>query len=173
MNLKSTLIGSTMLVVLLTAGAAQSLSGSNTVYTDDIVNGQVYGGDLANSAVTGSKIYNNTVTGTDVNEATLVPTCRSGLTKVGDVCFGSQRAAAGFGAAIADCIDERLRLPTISEGRLIASSLNSDTFIWVDSAFKNGDAFGAAIAKSDSYGLADNAFSNIPYHCVTTVGARP
>ena len=46
MNLKSTVIGSTLLVVLLTAGAAQSLSGSNTVTSDDIVDRTIVANDI-------------------------------------------------------------------------------------------------------------------------------
>lgn len=54
------------LVVLVTAGAAQGLAGSNTVYSDDIVNGQVGYGDLKDSAVGGRKILNGSVTGADL-----------------------------------------------------------------------------------------------------------
>jgi len=81
MNIRSTIIGTTLLVVLLTAGAAQSLSGSNTVFSDDIVDGTVTHADIkANSiggsrlldnAVTGGKILDSTVTGADVNESSL------------------------------------------------------------------------------------------------------
>lgn len=54
------------LVVLLTAGAAQSLTGSNSVFTDDIAAGQVTYADLRDNAVTGRKILDNSVTGADV-----------------------------------------------------------------------------------------------------------
>jgi len=71
MKIRSAAGGSAALVILLTAGAAQCLTGSDTVFTDDIVNGQVFGSDIANSSITSAKIYNNTITGIDVNEATL------------------------------------------------------------------------------------------------------
>jgi len=67
----STIIGYTLLTLLLTAGAAQSLSGSNTVFTDDIVDGAVTTPDIKANAVSGSKILNNSVTGTDLNESTI------------------------------------------------------------------------------------------------------
>jgi hypothetical protein len=80
-NYRSTIIGFAVLVILLTAGAAQSLDGSNTVFGDDIVDGtittpdlkvgSISGSRLLDSGITSSKIYDNTITGVDVNEATL------------------------------------------------------------------------------------------------------
>jgi len=84
---RSTIISFAGLVLLLTAGAAQGLSGSNTVFSDDIVDGTITHGDvkpnslggsrLLNNAITGSKVFNNSITGTDVNEATLEFPCGS------------------------------------------------------------------------------------------------
>jgi hypothetical protein len=71
MNIRYATFAAVLLVILVTAGAAQSLSGSNTVASDDIINGQVYGPDIANNAVSGAKIYPNSVTGADINESTL------------------------------------------------------------------------------------------------------
>ena len=58
--------GYVALVVLVTAGAAQSLAGSNTVFTDDIVDGQVTYSDIRDNAMTGKKILDNSVTGADL-----------------------------------------------------------------------------------------------------------
>lgn len=84
---RSTIVGVSALIVLLSAGAAQSLPDSNTVFGDDIVDGtittpdlkagSISGSRLLDNGVTGSKIFNNSVTGADVNESTLnlkVPT---------------------------------------------------------------------------------------------------
>jgi len=101
-SVPASIVGYVVLVVILTAGAAQSLSGSNTVYTDDIVNGQVYGGDIAANAVSGSKIYPNSVTGADVNESTLkLPGVirATAVTSTGVKVFGAGTAArTGLGA---------------------------------------------------------------------------
>jgi len=69
----ASLVGYAALTLLLTAGAAQSLSGTNTVDSGDIIDGQVATPDLKTGSVSGSKILDNSVTGTDVNEATLKP----------------------------------------------------------------------------------------------------
>lgn len=63
--------GYAALIVVLSAGAAQSLSGSNTVFSDDIADGQVRYADVRDGAMTGRKILNNSITGADVNEASL------------------------------------------------------------------------------------------------------
>ena len=75
------LLGYTALTIILTAGAAQSLAGSNTVTSDDIVDGTITHADVKpnslggsrflDNSVTSSKILNNTVTGADINEGTL------------------------------------------------------------------------------------------------------
>jgi len=71
MRTRSTILGFATLIVLLTAGAAQSLSGSNTVFSDDIVDGTITTPDLKTGALSGSKILDNSVTGTDINESTI------------------------------------------------------------------------------------------------------
>ena len=77
-SLKSAALGIACVVVLLAAGAAQSLSGSNTVFSDDIVDGNVTSADIKDqavlyadikdSAVTGKKLLDGSVTGADIQE---------------------------------------------------------------------------------------------------------
>lgn len=81
MDVRSAVLGLAALVILLTAGAAQSLSGSNTVYSDDIVDNAVTSADLGTNSVTkpkvadnaigGAEVLNNALTGSDINESTL------------------------------------------------------------------------------------------------------
>jgi len=54
------------LTVLLTAGAAQSLAGSNTVFSDDIVDGQVKFADIKPDAVTSSRIRTDAVGASEI-----------------------------------------------------------------------------------------------------------
>ncbi len=65
------LLGYTALTIVLTAGAAQSLSGSNTVFTDDIVDGQVTYADIKNGAVGSAKLRDNVVTGAKILDRTI------------------------------------------------------------------------------------------------------
>jgi hypothetical protein len=67
----ASIIGYVMVILIVTAGAAQSLSGSNTVFSDDIVDGAVYNPDIHDRAVTGAKVLNDSLTGSDINEQSL------------------------------------------------------------------------------------------------------
>lgn len=81
MRTRSIILGYVTLTLLLTAGAAQGLSGSNTVFTDDIAPGAVTFSDINEDAVTSSRIApgsvfssdiaDNAVSGTDINEASI------------------------------------------------------------------------------------------------------
>lgn len=71
MHVRSAVLGLTAVLVLVSAGAAQSLSGENTVNTGDIKDGEVYGRDLHDGAVTGVKVKDETLTGSDVKNGSL------------------------------------------------------------------------------------------------------
>jgi hypothetical protein len=79
-------VASLALFLVLSGGTAVALSGSNTVFSDDIVDNQVKAADVRNdtlagggltaadlgpSSVAGSEVKDNSVTGADVKEATL------------------------------------------------------------------------------------------------------
>jgi len=100
MSLRSTIAGATLLVVLLTAGAAQSLSGSNTVTSDDIVDFSIVATDIKTAAIGGRPIVDNSITGTDINESSLnlrVPvTTVTSFTSAGCVPFGNGFAAPAY-----------------------------------------------------------------------------
>lgn len=60
-HLRQQWLGALALLLLLTGGTAYALDGSNTVFTDDIVNGDVRTADLANAGVTRAKIADGAV----------------------------------------------------------------------------------------------------------------
>lgn len=65
-NIVSTLA----LFLVLSGGTAVALSGSNTVFSDDITNGEVKNGDVGANAIKGGKVTNNSLTGSDVTDLT-------------------------------------------------------------------------------------------------------
>ena len=91
MTRRSAILGYVVLIVLLSAGAAQSLAGNNTVTGGDIVNGSVSSADIRDGSVSyadvkdgavgskkildnsvqGSDVRNDTLTGADINESSL------------------------------------------------------------------------------------------------------
>ena len=150
---------------LLVAGtlSASALAGSNTVTSDDIVDNGIYYTDIRDSNVLSADVKNNALTGDDVNEATLVPTCTSGMIRAADVCYGPPRTANTQFAAHFDCVDEYLRLPSIPEALRITNSVGG--VLWTDEL-----STGPIFAVSNSYGTDANLH---PYRCVTSVGARP
>jgi hypothetical protein len=80
-HLRSNVVGYIALFLVLTSGTAYALAGSNTVYSDDIVNGEVKTPDVALDAITSNRIANGQVrsidvlngglTGTDIQQGTL------------------------------------------------------------------------------------------------------
>jgi hypothetical protein len=80
-HLRRQWMGALALFLVLTGGSAYALSGSNTVFTDDIANdtfnsptqgqGGLVAADLRPNSVGTSEVALNSLTGSDINEATL------------------------------------------------------------------------------------------------------
>jgi hypothetical protein len=192
MKIKSAVLGTTTLVVLLTAGTAHSLAGSNTVFSDDIADGNVLTADIGDNQVTSTKIkdgqvgsadlqdngvksadvQNESLTGADINEASLTLACPSGLRRVGGVCFTSLRNAASWNSAATDCKDEKLRMPSPGEAILLSYGIGSETMIWTESIYTDsGSTFVLKANNQSILGVGINAAAE-QYRCVTTVGSR-
>lgn len=69
---RATVVGFAILLVLMSAGAAQSLSGSNTVDSDDIINGTVASADIKDDSVKAVDIKANAITGSELDAANIV-----------------------------------------------------------------------------------------------------
>jgi hypothetical protein len=63
--------GYVAVVLVMSAGAATGLSGSNTVYSDDIVDTAVKTADLGTNSVSRSKIQDNAVAGSEVIDGSI------------------------------------------------------------------------------------------------------
>jgi hypothetical protein len=61
-------VGYVALFLVLTGGTAYALDGSNTVFTDDIVNGEVRAPDIGADAVGSGKVLNNSLSGSDLRD---------------------------------------------------------------------------------------------------------
>lgn len=160
-------------VAILIAGimSASALSGSNTVLSDDIKDGQVHGADINTDAVTGAKVKDNTLTGADIKESTLALSCPSGMSLAGGVCYGALNSpGATWNAALAACAGDGLRLPTVAEGQVVEAVTADFIGIWTDDYYFQGTSEKARIAAQIPGSTAvSDAWT---YRCVTTVGAR-
>src|ERR1051325_3546695 len=77
-HIRANVLGFLAFFLVLSTGSALALNGSNTVFSDDIVNGEVKTPDLGANAVNTAKVTDNSLTGADVNESPL-----AGLWKLG------------------------------------------------------------------------------------------
>jgi hypothetical protein len=103
-HIRSNVVGYIALFLVLTGGTAQALQGSNTVFSDDIVNREVKTADLGVRAVTANRLAPNSVgsarvideslTGADIVEST--------LDQVPDAAHADRAANADNAAAIGD-----------------------------------------------------------------------
>jgi len=161
------------LTVLLTAGAAQSLAGTNTVDSGDIVDRTIKARDIKVGGIAGQTILDNSMTGTDVNEATLVLACPAvAPTKVGDVCFGPVRPQGNWNAAASDCVSKKLRLPSQTEGMLVQTASYAGGEIWTDGRFVDNNTY-FAMRAYPTYTATTLDSQPLLYRCATSVGARP
>lgn len=71
MKIRSAVIGYAALTVILTAGAAQGLAGTNTVTSDDVVNETLTSADVKNESLTSSDIKNESLRGSDILNGSL------------------------------------------------------------------------------------------------------
>jgi hypothetical protein len=91
-HLRSNVVGYIALFLVLTGGSAYALDGSDTVFSDDIVNGEVHTGDLGGGAVNSAKVADGTITGNDVGDQQL-----SGRDISDDSVLGSDVNESTFG----------------------------------------------------------------------------
>jgi hypothetical protein len=111
-HIRSNIIGYVALFFALSTGSAVALSGSNTVFTDDITDNQVYSADVRNDTLSGgglaaadlkpgsvgtSEVVNNSLTGADVSEPSLgqVPSASNADTLDGVDSTGFLSTAGG------------------------------------------------------------------------------
>ena len=71
-HLRQQWIGVVALLLVLTGGTAYALDGSNTVFSDDLVNGEVKGLDLGADSVGSGKVADGSVKNADLEHGRLV-----------------------------------------------------------------------------------------------------
>jgi hypothetical protein len=97
-HLRGNIVGYVALFLVLTGGTAYALDGSNTVFTDDIVDGQVRTADLHADSVIGAKVADGSLTGGDLADRSI------GGQKIGTETLTGANVTDGslFGADIAN-----------------------------------------------------------------------
>jgi len=86
-------MGALALLLVLTGGTAYALDGSNTVFSDDIVDGQVKTPDLDADAVVSAKILDNQVRGRDIADGSVQEAeIAGGAVRTGEIANGQVQA---------------------------------------------------------------------------------
>jgi hypothetical protein len=109
-HLRSNVVGYVALFFAVSGSTAWALSGSNTVFSDDIVNDQVYSGDVRNDTLAGggltapdlrkgsvgsSEVQNDSLTGADIDESTLSRPIYAKVDPTGDVVADESKGIGG------------------------------------------------------------------------------
>ena len=71
MSKRANVLALAIIIVMVSAGAAQGLSGKNTIFSNDIAEGEVHSSDIKNGTIRGKDVKNNSLTAKDIDESTL------------------------------------------------------------------------------------------------------
>jgi hypothetical protein len=114
-------IGCVALFLTLTGGTAMALNGQNTVFSDDIVNGEVTTADLAERAVTTNRLASDAVNnGKVLDDSLRTEDIRDGTILAVDVAFGTLRGDEILDGTIGgnDIVDDGVTGDDVNEGSL-------------------------------------------------------
>ena len=71
MSKRANALALAIIIVMVSAGAAQGLSGKNKVFSNDLAEGAVHSSDIKNGTIRGKDVKNNSLTAKDIDESTL------------------------------------------------------------------------------------------------------
>lgn len=128
---------------------------------------------LKSGAVNSRKVKNNSLTGADVKTGSLTD-CQAGMKLVAGTCFQTaSRPATIYSAALLECAEEGLRLPT--QGELVAYDVleyarnETSAFEWVEPSTSNGSSERANLLRAIGGGYeqdSDSVEAEYAYRCV-------
>jgi hypothetical protein len=141
-HLRGNIVGYIALFLALTGGTAYALDGTNTVFSDDIVDGQVKAADLHTDSVGGVKVTDGSLTGADFADRSI------GGQKIGTETLAGANVADGslFGSDIAN---ESISAQDIGTHAVGASEVDPAGFVSSD--------IGQVSPSDPRYGIPSNA----------------
>src|SRR4051812_8147085 len=115
-HLRGQWIGALALLLVLTGGTAYALDGSNTVFSDDIVNGEVKVADVGQGAVATDELANGQVKSADLGDGEVKSIdVGAGQIGAGDLAVNSVNASK--------IVDGQVQSPEIGNGQVQAEDL--------------------------------------------------
>jgi hypothetical protein len=151
---------------IATKQANKAIDGVLPIGSENIADRAVSNAKIGAGAVNRPQIANGAVNGAKL-------ACPAGMQRTSDLCFEQNlRAAKTWTNANADCADQRLRLPSVSEGFLIGRALPvAARDYWTDEWHTTSDLIAITENMAGSVAPLDrNAANPLQYSCVTTVG---
>ena len=146
----------------LTGGVAYA---ANTVFSTDIVNGEVKSLDIGNNQVYSADVRDDTLangglTGADIKNKSGVDTCEISL-RIGDLCFRAENQNRTWDQALAHCGNLDMRLPTVGEATELAlthdlPNVSGTEVFWTDEVVTHDNLlFAFGVDDAGSYGFAE------------------
>ncbi len=139
-HLRSNIVGYIALFCFAMSGTAVALTGANTVFSDDIVNGEVTAADLASDSVNGGKlrsdstasrhVVNNSLTANDLGPGSVT------AEEIADgTFFGGDIGDTGFGDI--EIPDDAIQSNEINDGAVGGADLSVLTTLGPDTTITN------------------------------------
>jgi hypothetical protein len=165
------------------------LGGSNTVFSDDIVDNQVYSADVRNDTLSGgglatadirpssvgtSEVTNESLTGQDIKNHSGVDTCVAATVRLGQLCVRGENQTRDWFSAAQYCASLDLRLPSFAEALELATThdipnVDPSEYFWTGSRYVSSDGFFYADIVNDDATIANSEVSfSRETVCVTT-----
>jgi hypothetical protein len=157
----------TLAVVLVVAGG--TAYAANTVFSTDIVNGEVKSVDIGTGQVQSVDVKNEGLTGADIEDNSGVDTCPGPIPRFDELCAGNDGVVRTWLAASDQCALYGLRLPTVGEARMLAVNfavpgVSPSGSFWTDDA--SGSVANAVTEAGSLFTSSTDSTHNTV--CVTT-----
>ena len=108
-------------LAFLIAVAGGTAYAANTVFSEDIVNGQVKAVDIGTGQVQSVDVKNEGLSGADIADQSGVDTCVES-TRIGQLCFRAEDFPRDWANAAQHCANIGMRAPSLGEARELAQT---------------------------------------------------
>jgi hypothetical protein len=169
-QLRQQWIGVIALLLVLTGGTAYALDGSNTVFTDDIVDGQVKVADIGQAAVATDELANGQVKAADIGDNSVQTSeLDNGQVKTADIGDGEVRSAdvANDSLSGGDVAANSLKGADVDEGTL---DIGDAARAYAQVSFSNCTGTPGTCSPGPSKGISSVTRDSIGVYCVTAPG---
>jgi hypothetical protein len=171
-HLRAQWAGFLALFLVIAGGTAYA---ANTVFSADIVNGEVKSVDIGDNQVLTADVRNANLTGADIKDQSGVDTCTHATNRLGELCVSIANEHHSWAEAVTLCRNLGLRLPSLGEAQLLAANydlpdVDEDELFWTGDRYINpsGDNFYADLVDDSVTLVVGSVAFESETVCVTT-----